>query len=263
MLIAGLILIVAGIILFFVQKNQKHRAMSLKLAKPATTAELKQMASAIAQEIGGGDWREYVKVVGMIECDRPLVSQLKQEPCVYYKMDVRREYEETVTRENSDGKMERETQRGSESVSSNQQSIPFRVRDAAGEIEVNPEGGNIDTVKVLDEFRQEQARGGMISFGGFSLAVSGYGDGGRHTIGYRYSESVLPLQRRVVVVGTVSDSHNGLTLQKPMDGKPFIVSMKTDEALTKSADQGAQIAFYSMIACFVIGAILVVIGLVS
>lgn len=260
-LIAGVIFIIAGVVLFFVQKNQKNKAFCLKTARAVTTIELENMSKAIAQEMGSGSWRDYVKLSGVIQCDRPLTSELKQQSCVYYRMEVRREYEETVTKKDSDGKSYRDSQRGSEVISSNQQSVPFTVRDEHGAIEINPDGANIETVKILDEFRPEQAVGGLLSFGGFSLAV-GASSGDRRTLGYRYSESILPLYRKVLVLGTVSDS-SGIVIQKPSEAdQQFIISLKTDEELTKSADRNAKTAFYVMAGCFAVGAILILVGLI-
>ncbi|MBD2464979.1 E3 ubiquitin ligase [Oscillatoria sp. FACHB-1407] len=261
-LIVGVILMIVGVVLFFIQKNQKNKAFCLRSARPVTTTELKDMSKAIAQEIGGGSWRDYVKLSGVIQCDRPITSELKQEPCVYYKMEVRREYEEKVTKQDSEGKSYQDTQRGSEVISSNQQSIPFTIQDDRGAIEVNPDGANIETVKILDEFRPEQAVGGLLSFGGFSLAVNS-SFGNRRTLGYRYSESILPLYRKVLVVGTVSDS-GGLVIQKPPESEQqFIISLRTDEELTKAADRNAKGAFYGMVGCLAVGAVLVLVGLVA
>ncbi len=256
MAIVGVILIVIGVILFFVQRNQKNRAFNIRVARAATIAELHQMSKAIAQEIGVGSWRDYVKVAGTIECDNPVISELKQEPCVHYKTEVRREYEETVTRTDSEGKSHQETQRGSETISSNSQSAPFVINDQTGTVYIDPEGAELETIKILDEFRPEQASGGLISFGGFSLAV-GNPSGSRRTLGYRYHESILPLRRRAFVVGTVSDNGNTLTIQKPEDsGQHFLVSLKTEEQLTKAAEKNAKIGFYVMVGCWVAGVVL-------
>ncbi|MBF2090766.1 MAG: E3 ubiquitin ligase family protein [Synechococcales cyanobacterium K44_A2020_017] len=261
--IVGFILIVVGISLFFVQRHQKQRAFSLKSARPTTVAELQQTAGAIAAEIGGGSWRDYVKVVGQISCDRPLVSELKQETCVHYKMTVTREYEETVTSRDKDGKTTRSTRRSSETVSSNQQSVPFWLEDATGRIEVNPQGAAIETIKVLDEFRQGEQAGNRLTFGQFSVNLSA-GGSGRRTLGYRYKEQILPLGRRALVLATVSDGVGSLVLQKPLDGsKSYLISLKTDEELTQSAEKTAQAMFYGMVGCTVLGVILVLVGLVT
>jgi hypothetical protein len=256
----GFILIAIGIILFFVQKRQKDRAFSLKSARPTTVAELEQTAGAIAEEIGSGSWRDYIKLIGTIRCDHPLTSELKREPCVHYKMTVRREYEETVTKRDKDGKTTHKTQRSSETLSSNQQSIPFILEDATGHIEVNPHGSTIDSIKVLDEFQDGERTGNRLTFGGLSITVSP-AKSGRRTLGYRYTEHILPLNRQVFILATVSDSAGNLVLQKPVNAdKPFLISLKTDEELTTSAEKGAKIAYYGMIGCFIAGVILIIIG---
>lgn len=262
MAIFGGILIVIGIILFFVQKNYSTKLQSIRLATSSTVTELQQIASEIAGEIGSGNLREYVKVRGIIRSDRPLISELKQSACVHYSMKVVREYEEQYTTRDSKGKSRTENRRGSETVSSNTQSIPFSLVDDSGELIVNPNGGNIDTVQVLDEFRKENSSGASISFGGFTLAI-GAGIGGRRTIGYRYTESILPCDREVLVIGTAADEGGKLTLRKPIQSdKKFIISLKSEEELAKSTANAAKGFFYGMIGCFAVGAILLILGLI-
>jgi hypothetical protein len=261
MAIFGGILIVVGIILFFIHKNYSSKLRSIRLATASTTAELNRIASEVAKEIGDGNLREYVKVRGLTRCDRPLISELAQKPCVYYQMSVVREYEEQKSETDSDGKTVTKTVRGSETISSNSQSVPFRLQDSTGEVMVNLDGGNIDTVKVLNEFRQENS-GGSISFGGFSLNVS-TNFGGRRTLGYRYTESILPCDREVLVIGTAADNRNQVTLCKPIQSdKKFIISLKSEEELSKSTATAAQAFFYGAIACSVFGIVLLIIGLV-
>lgn len=263
MAIFGGILIVIGIILFFVQKNYSTKLQSIRLATSSTIAELQRIASEIAGEIGSGNLREYVKVRGIIRSDRPLISELKQEPCVHYTMRVVREYEEQQVVTDSEGKRRTETRRSSETVSNNTQSIPFTLQDSSGELIVNLDGGNIDTVQVLDEFRKDNASGSSISFGGFSLAIGAGIGGGRRTIGYRYTESILPCDREVLVIGTAADEGGKLTLRKPIQSdKKFIISLKSEEELAKSTANAAKGFFYGMVGCFAIGAILLIIGLV-
>jgi hypothetical protein len=103
--ILGVLLLIAGVVLFFVERFHRGRATSLKAARSVTVAELQSLSTAIASEIGGGNWRDYIKLTGMIRCERPLISELKQEPCVHYQMSVTREYEETVTKQDSQAKL--------------------------------------------------------------------------------------------------------------------------------------------------------------
>lgn len=264
-LVVGGILLVVAIALFFSQKSQANKAFSIQSAQSATAGDLKTMAKAIADDIGGGDWREYVKVWGRIQCDRPLQSPLKSADCVFYKTTVTWEYEETVTKTDSDGKRTTETEKNSETLSSERQSVPFWVQDETGMIQVDPDDAELEKVKVVNEFQPHQPRGGLLSYGTFSLDVSSYGRrSGRQTLGYRYRESVLPIDRKVLVVGMVSDHAGELVIQKPLKSdQNFIISLKNDEALTQKAKQGAQKAFYGMVGCGVLGVIFIVLGLVT
>ena len=146
LIVLGILLLIIGVILFFVQRYQRQKSMSIRLARSGSVAELQHLSKEIGAEIGPGNWREYVKLTGQIRCDRPLTAELTQEPCVYYTMRVTREYEETVRKQDNEGKSYQETQRGSDTVSSNERSIPFNLTDATGQINVNPDGAAFDTV---------------------------------------------------------------------------------------------------------------------
>ncbi len=268
LIVFGVILLITGGILFFVQKHHRGKAFSLRMAHPATVAELQRLSGEIATEIGGGNWQDYVKLTGTVRCDgqglalgrRPLISELKQEACVHYTMSVSREYEETVTRQDSNGKSHKETRRGSEMVASNQRSIPFYLQDRTGYIEVNPDGAAIETVKILDEFRQEQFASGTLSYGDFSLSL-GRSDGNRRTLGYRYTESILPIDRQVLVVAMVSDQTGNLVLQKPSEKQyQFMISLKTEAELARVTARNAQLSRYSMLGCLGMGILMLIIG---
>jgi hypothetical protein len=261
--VIGAGLIVAGGVAFFIHRQQKHRSFSLKSARSTKISDLYQTATAIATEIGGGNWRDYVRVWGKIEAEQPLRSQIKQCPCVYYISTVVREYEEIVTRKDSEGNETKETQRGSETISRDKQSIPFQLRDDSGTITVDPTDGDMETLKVVDEFRTGHDPSGLLSFGGLSLTL-GSGRAGRRTLGYRYTESVLPVDREALVVGMVSDSTGNLAIRKPVDlDRRFILSLKTYEELTKAADRNASTAYFLAIAGVSIGVLLFIIGLIA
>ncbi|TVQ07013.1 MAG: E3 ubiquitin ligase [Leptolyngbya sp. DLM2.Bin27] len=269
MAIAGMIFIVAGALLWWVQSRQQRRCNQLKLARASTAADLETTATDVSKEIGGGDWRDYVWLWGTAKAAAPLTSEFKQLPCVYYTSAVIREYEETVSEKDSDGRVTTRTQRGSETVSEHKQRIPFDLVDSSGQVRVEPEAAKIESVEVLNEFRPGAPAGGMLSFGGFSLALGNADMGGsRRTLGYRYQEAILPLDRPLLVVGMASDRRSRalggdrtstVTIEKPaQDDQPFIITLKSHEAITKSVGQSAQIAFWSMVGCLGLGAVLLV-----
>lgn len=263
MIIIAIIFLIVGIVLFFVQRDQKSRALSIKSARPVTAEDLNSTAAEVAKEIGGGSWRDYVKIWGTTTVKQPLLSELKGEPCVYYTMSVQREYEETVVEKDDDGNSVQKIERRSETVASNKQFIPFYVKDATGEVLVNPDKAAIETVQIVEEFRPGDAPGGHLSFGQFSRTLGMLASRGQRTVGYRYTESILPLGRNILVVGAASDHTGVVTLEKPINSdKKFIISLKADDALAADADKNAQLAFYGMIGCFATGACLLVVGLI-
>ncbi|MBD2257877.1 E3 ubiquitin ligase family protein [Pseudanabaena sp. FACHB-2040] len=259
----GIILLTVGVVLYFVKRRQQNRAMSLKSARKVSAAELQSTARAVADEIGGGDWRDYVKLWGEISVEKPLLSDLKQQPCVYYEFTVQREYEETVRQKNADGEMETRTQRGTEVLSSHSQSIPFYLHDGSGKVWVEPEEADIETVEVVNEFQPGEPGGGLLSYGRFKRTLSvGFGTSDRRTLGYRYRESVLPVGRSVLVVGSAGDQRNEIAIAKPLTAtQHFIISLKPDEALTQAAERNSKWASWSMIGCLSSGLLLTLIGL--
>ncbi|QQE66032.1 hypothetical protein GFS31_27270 [Leptolyngbya sp. BL0902] len=265
MAIFGFLLLVVGGVLWFVRGQQEHRSRHLKLAHTTPIGELKSLAAAVAQEIGSGDWRDYVLLWGTVTTEAPLTSPMKGMPCVYYSNAVIREYEETIREQDEKGNWRTRTQRGSDTVSQEHQSIPFDLVDQVSEqVTVNPEGADVELVEVLNEFRPGQSSGGSVSFGNFSMNMgNGFGGGNRRTLGYRYRESILAVGRQITVLGMVSDRTGALTVEKPNTNQPFIISPKSQEALVKSATQNAQIAFWSMVGCLGLGLLLVVIDLLS
>lgn len=258
MSIVGGIFLIAAIVLFFVRRSQQAKLMTVQTAEPATVGHLMQTAEAIAQDIGRGNWREQVKMSGTIRCDRPLQSELKQEDCVYYSMRVQREYEEWVTTTNSEGKQERKLEKKSDTVASNTRSTPFFLNDGTGEIEVIPDGANIETISILDEFQPVRSGSTTISYGRFSRSRSNDSS----TLGYRYQESILPLDRRIFVVAMATDSSETLTLRKPLNGRyKFLISLQDEEILIQSTKGAIKALWVALWITGVLGVLLIVIGI--
>lgn len=86
----------------------------------------------------------------------------------------------------------------------------------------------------------------------------------RRTLGYRFVEKVLPLDRRVYVLAKATDHSGPLTLVKPTEsGQTFLISLKSEEQLTASTQKTADWTFYGMVASLGLGIVLVIADLIS
>lgn len=263
--ILAILLLIVGGALGVVRGQQNRRSRHLKLAHVTPIADLKTLAAAVADEIGSGDWRDYVVLSGTVAVDEPLMSPLKEQPCVYYTSAVVREYEEDVQSQDSQGNRTTRTQRGSDTLSQQQRQISFRLIDQASDyILVNPDGAALEPVEVLNEFRPGDPMGGNLSFGRLSLPIHPHRGGSRRTLGYRYRESIVPVGQAVTVLGMVSDRGGTLTLEKPTHGgQPFLISPRSPDALAQAAARNTQIASWSMVGCWGIGLVLLLLALVT
>jgi len=230
-----------AVILFFVGRSQGNKALDIAATETSTAAGLATEAADVAGEIGAGSYTKVAELKGVVECGSPLTAEMSGTACVWYRSTVTREYEESYTERDSDGKTRTGTRRGSETVSANERRTPFLVRDESGAVEVDPEGAPVEGIKVLSTFEHGD-RGSSLSVGGFHLSLGALG-GGRRTIGYRLEEFALPLGARVYVLGEARDDSGRLRVAKPTaKGGRFLITVKSEEQLLKSAKSGSRAA---------------------
>ena len=268
-LVVGVVLLIVAAALVLVRRSQQAKLRDITGTETTSVRELAELAQYVSQEMDGVHaFSRMVEVKGTIKCDQPLISEIARQPCVYYAMKVTREFEETYwdTDSRSHNRVRR-TRRGSDTVASNSQRVEFFVEDASGRLRVDPTGADIDAVKVVDKYEpaEQQAGGPTLTFGGLSLNLGGMlTASGSHTLGYRSSESILPLDRRVYVLGEASDASGELKIQASREkGKRFIISLRSEEELVRSAESTIRWLFYSAVACGVLGVLAIVAGLFS
>lgn len=233
-MVVGGVLLVLGAFLIFLRRKAQSKLLEIKFVKTSTSGELKELADSIKQELGTPGFRQLSEVKGVITCDRPLTGELSKQPCVYYTMNVSERYEETYTERDQQGRDVRRTRTGSSTVASNTQRVDFFVKDETGKIRVNPNDADIDAVQVVSKY--EPGQRSTVTFGAVAFNVSGAA-GGRRILGYEFSESIVPLDRRVYVLGEATDMSGELVIQKPQEkDKPFIVSLKSEEELTRATE---------------------------
>ncbi len=264
-LIIGAILIGVGVLLIFLRTKKQGMLLEIKSIQTSTAKELTEMCASINQELGTtGGFRQLAEVKGIIKCDTPLTAELSKQPCVYYDMKVEERYEETYWDKDANGNQVRKTRTGNTTVSSNSQRVNFYVEDATGRIQVNPNGADIDPVQVVNKYEPHTANQTRISFGGFSLNLTAGSTGDRKILGYEYTEKIIPLDRSVYVLGEATDSSGALMIQQPQEkGKPYIITLKSEEELTKSTESAIKGFMIGAIVCWVLGAAAIVFGILS
>ena len=191
-----------------------------------------------------------VEVKGTLRCEEPLTSEMAGQKCAYYLSQVIREY----LRPDHDDDDDVGSDRRSEVVASNERFAPFAVEDASGAVGVRGEGAEVDALKVVDRFERDAGGAGSVTLGGHTIHL-GWGE---RTIGYRYVESILPVDTPVYVLGAVQQDGQ---IGAPADeGGRFLISYRSEEQLEKKYRRDALVLGLIAAGLFVFGAIFVAVG---
>lgn len=197
-LIGGGVSLVIAIITFFVSKSKQKKLFSVQVAEKASCGEIKKTAQEVAQEIGAGSFNQYSKIYGKVSAPSPLTSPFAEQPCVYFTSTVYRKYESVETYTDDNGKKQQRRVTGEETVSSENDQIPFMINDGTGEIEVSTQGIiREDLVQSLNRFVPGEG-GRSLSLGRFAFNLPAFGAASR-TLGYRYEERIFPVNRNALV----------------------------------------------------------------
>jgi hypothetical protein len=241
LLFASIFLVVGGA-LFYFRNRAKHKA-----------ALMGQTETSNASDVSGLAPGTLVEVKGTLRCEEPLTSEMAGERCAYYSSKVVREYLERDYDDDDVG-----SDRRSEVVAHNEQFAPFSVEDETGSVAVNAEGAEVDARQVVNRFeRNTGGEGPSISLGGATIHLGG----GERTLGYRYTESILPVDAPAYVLGTVQGG-GGIGGPVPSDqGQRFVVSHRSEEALGQSLGRTVLWLGVGGIAALVVGVILLVVGI--
>ncbi|HAI74720.1 MAG TPA: hypothetical protein DCM08_00595 [Microscillaceae bacterium] len=230
-IVIGIILMAAGVVLYFARQRSLNNVMNIKYHETSSIAELLETYQPIQQELGKGNFSQMVELKGVGSSNNPIKAELSGDSVLYYKAEVVRQYEVTVQRTDDKGNRYTDRETRYDTVSSNERFAPILLDDGTGgKIKVDLEGANIIAQKNLDVFERELRQGFHISFGGSDS----------HTIGYKYTEYVIPNNARLYVLGEAADRRGDLAVIKPAEDKnPFIVSTKSEEELIRSNESTA------------------------
>jgi hypothetical protein len=241
LLLFAIIFLVAGGALLYFRNRTRQKAALMGRTETSNAADVSGLAPGTV-----------VEVKGTLRCEEPLTSEMAGERCAYYSSRVVREYLEEDHDDDDVG-----SDRRSEVVAQNEQFAPFSVEDETGSVAVNAEGAEVDARQVVNRFeRNTGGEGPSVSLGGATIHLGG----GERTLGYRYTETILPVDAPVYVLGAV---HEGGGVGSPLSGEGgqrFVVSHRSEEALGESLGKTALWLGVGGIAAIAVGAILLVVG---
>ncbi len=215
---------VAAVVVGFLQRSK----MKTILAAP-----FRQTGQALT----GADAKGEVSFQGAIQPAQPgqqLIAPCSGQPCLYYEIEVKQEWEKHVQTE--DG-VKKNT--GSDTAFEHKQGSMFWVNDGSGPIAVNATE-SVDA-KLEKAFDEKKSYGwGDISFGGFTAHIHRPSDGEKHATATRCIEKILPANGDVFVLGKVAQ--NMVTKRDGMLGK-LMLAREGRDALIGSTKRNMVIGF--------------------
>lgn len=241
LLFAVIFVVAGGVLLYFRNRNKQKSAL------------MGQTQTSDASDVGGLAPGTLVEVKGTLRCEEPLTSEMAEKTCAYYSSTVVREY---MRRDHDDDDVG--SDRRSEIMAQNVQFAPFEVEDGSGSVAVNAEGAEVDARQVVNRFDRNTGNEGTFTLGGVTVNLGG----GERTIGYRYTESILPVDGRIYVLGTVQEGGEIGAPQPGGEGHRFVVSHRSEEALGQSLGQTIFWLGAGGIGAIVLGVVLLVVGVI-
>jgi len=215
----------AGGLLLYVRHRTRRK---LELIRQTQTTD----ASAVSEFSPGTT----VEVKGTLSCESPLHSEMAEERCACCVSRVTREYVRSSgpSSDNNSPGSHHSRQTASETLAEIVRVVPFFVEDDTGKVEVHPQGPEVDAQKVVDRFEPSASPG--FTLGGAPVPF----DEEANTLGYRYTESVLPVDAPVYVLGVVRDDGGigaGLgQVDAPVEELPLMKGGKLASSLPSSRD---------------------------
>jgi hypothetical protein len=258
MLIAGLVLIVIGLIAGGVAYWQHRQLMQLVSVEASSCGELRELADAVnSTEEAAGAFSQRCEVNGVAKVSggAPLDAPNSKQKCVWYRNKVTEKYWDYEYR-GSGNERRRERVEKSRVLSDSTSEVDFLIDDGTGTIVVAARKVDIDSPRqVFDQF----TRDGDTALESIVSSIASSLIGGGNTIGVQTEEWIVPLDARVFAQGEVKEVGGKLTLDQPDKG-PFQVSMRSEEELTKSADRWRKVAGGIAVVGVPLGIVLAIVG---
>src|SRR4051812_48753718 len=204
MLIAGVILIVIGLVAGGIGWWQHRKLMELVSVETSTVADLRELADAVNQtEEAAGAFSQRCEIVGVVKpgsgggLDGPHSGQ----KCVWYRETVTEKYWDYEYRGTGDERR-RERVEKSRTLSDSSSELDFLIDDGTGTVVVEAHKVDVDEPrKVYDQF----TRDGDSALESIVESIAGSLMGGGNTIGVQTEEWIVPLDTRVFAQGEAKE----------------------------------------------------------
>ncbi|WP_372371069.1 E3 ubiquitin ligase family protein [Candidatus Uabimicrobium sp. HlEnr_7] len=252
-----------GIIFWFIRNSSIKKLQNMIDTPTSTVKQLEDRLHHSKGQNANEEYREQVEVKGKIVCEKPLIGELSKRECVYYDTKVTHEYEETYKERDSNGNSVTRRRRSSDVMTKDTRHIPFYLEDETGKILIEGEGADMDTVQVVNKL-ERHPRNNNLAMGNMVLDLARVitNQSRNRTIGYRLKESIVPLDKKLYILGEVSSNDKTLSIRKPVaSGSPFIISTKSEEQLIRSQQSTAKWMAIIAYVFFIASATLILIAL--
>jgi len=280
MLWVGLVLLAVAGLLVFLAKRSDNKVHYVKATDTSKIGSLVKLVGEVAADMPDGvatGYKDYVEIKGRIVCDEPIQGEISEQYGAIVETEVVRMSERREEIRDAQGNIRTEWKKHEETVSSNRREAPFSVDDGTGRLRIKPAGSRgVELVKVVERFQPANAMEGGSGFGGqvslsmgrfqMSLGSGRWDPSSSRTLGYRFVERVLPIDKPVYAIGELAATEDeGLLLRPPTDEdkkKPFMLSPRTEEEIIRASEKGARIMRIIAVILGIGGIALVVFGVI-
>lgn len=231
MLIIGSLFVFIALAFVIAYLVQKRKYGTIRATPTFFVEQLQSLSDDLARRGESGSLRFITEVKGRVGCDQPLIAELTETECVYYRMKVEWEYDEIFYEEEGDERREHKREE-EEVLAEHKETVPFWIEDATGRIAIDPEGAELIAKQTLSRVEDDEGiPDEEIRMGRFAMeAPWKTSDEERRPKEYRFEEEAIPVGQEVYVLGEVVDSDGVLRMQKPVRGR-FIISTRREESL--------------------------------
>ena len=236
--ITGLI----GIVLWFVRGASLKKLQQIVDTPTSTVKQLEDRLHHSKGREANKTYREHAEIKGKIVCEKPLVGELSKQECVYFDTKVTHEYEEYYEEKDAEGNTTKKSRRKSDVMTKDTRRTPFYLEDETGKILVDSDGANVDALQVVNKM-EKHPQNNNLAMGNLVLNLTNVVMGNKmnRTIGYRMQEKILPIDRKIYILGEVRDEDGQLVVKKPTtSGQSFLITTKSEEELVRSKQSTAK-----------------------